>query len=163
MAIYATHSFNPLPRKLKWDKRFFELAFTVAEWSKDPSTKCGAVIVRPDNTIASVGFNGFARGVEDTEERYNTRETKLQLVLHAEENAILSAHEKLTGYTIYCNFMTCSSCAARIIQSGISRVVVPHMEVIPDRWKESFFLAEEQYREASVQLNRIIYDNGEIK
>lgn len=28
----------------KWDKRFWELAKFVAEWSKDPNAKIGAVI-----------------------------------------------------------------------------------------------------------------------
>jgi deoxycytidylate deaminase len=38
----------------------------VAEgWSKDPSTKVGAVIVRPDLTVASIGYNGFPRGMSD--------------------------------------------------------------------------------------------------
>ena len=60
----------------KWDERFIELARLVAAWSKDPSTKVGAVIVRPDRTVASVGFNGFARGVDDTEERLNDRALK---------------------------------------------------------------------------------------
>ena len=29
----------------KWDKRFLEIAHQVATWSKDPSTKVGAIIV----------------------------------------------------------------------------------------------------------------------
>lgn len=36
----------------KWDQRFLELAKVVSTWSKDPSTKTGAVIVRPDKTEA---------------------------------------------------------------------------------------------------------------
>jgi len=33
----------------KWDARFLDLAIYVADWSKDPSTKVGAVLVRPDH------------------------------------------------------------------------------------------------------------------
>jgi len=47
-----------------WHDRFFAMADLVGSWSKDPSTKVGAVIIRPDRTIASVGYNGFPRGVE---------------------------------------------------------------------------------------------------
>ena len=53
----------------KWDRRFLALAEHVADWSKDPSTKTGAVIVRPDRTIASMGYNGFPRGMADTDDR----------------------------------------------------------------------------------------------
>lgn len=56
----------------KWDERFIELARLVATWSKDPSTKVGAVIVRPYRTVASVGFNGFARGRLKAGERNKT-------------------------------------------------------------------------------------------
>ena len=31
----------------KWDDRFLELSGLIGSWSKDPSTKVGAVIVRP--------------------------------------------------------------------------------------------------------------------
>ena len=51
-----------------WDMRFAQLAKLVSLWSKDPSTKVGSVIVRPDKTIASVGFNGFPKGVPDEPE-----------------------------------------------------------------------------------------------
>lgn len=46
----------------KWDARFLDLAVFIGDWSKDPSTKVGAVLVRPDRTIAGLGFNGFPRG-----------------------------------------------------------------------------------------------------
>lgn len=64
----------------KWDGRFLDLAVLVGEWSKDPSTKVGAVLVRPDRTIAAVGFNGFPRGVLDHPERYEDRPTKYEMV-----------------------------------------------------------------------------------
>ena len=64
----------------KWDRRFLELANFVASWSKDPSTKVGAVIVRADRTVASMGFNGFPRGVLDHEGRYADRATKYAMV-----------------------------------------------------------------------------------
>ena len=44
-----------------WDQRFIALADHIGQWSKDPSTQQGAVIVRPDKTIAATGFNGFPR------------------------------------------------------------------------------------------------------
>jgi len=85
----------------KWIGRFVTMAAQVAEWSKDPSSQVGAVIVRPDKTIASVGFNGLPRGVNDDPARLGDRETKLLYTVHAELNAILAAKEPLTGYSIF--------------------------------------------------------------
>ena len=74
-----------------WDRRFLGLAAHIATWSKDPSTKVGAVIVRPNKTIVSVGFNGLPRGVDDLDSRYNERALKYAMTVHAEANARLRA------------------------------------------------------------------------
>lgn len=132
-----------------WDKRFLELASHVASWSKDPSTKVGAVIVRPDKTVASIGFNGLPRGVEDSETRLHDRTLKYPMTVHAEVNAILHAREPLHGYTIYVAPLNpCSNCAAAIIQSGIKRVMA--MAEINPRWEESNALAQTMFEEAGV-------------
>ena len=77
----------------KWIARFSDLAKEVSSWSKDPSSRVGAVIVRPDRTVASVGFNGFPRGVEDSQDVIADRDAKLLRTIHAELNAILAAKE----------------------------------------------------------------------
>ena len=48
-----------------WDNRFLDMAKLVSTWSKDPSTRVGAVIVDPSNRLVSVGYNGFPKGVTD--------------------------------------------------------------------------------------------------
>ena len=136
----------------KWDTRFLELAKHVAQWSKDPSTKCGAVIVRSDKTIASMGYNGFPRGIEDSTDLLSNREEKYKRVIHAEMNAILTAREPLLDYTLYTwPFMTCERCAVHVIQAGIKRVVslVPTGEQ-SERWGESFHTAQRLYDEAGI-------------
>ena len=111
-----------------WPGRFIRLAKEVASWSKDPRTKCGAVIVRPDKTIASVGFNGFPRGLPDKEEHLNDREEKHARVIHAEMNAILSAHEPVTGCTLFVDpLIPCERCAVHIVQSGIVEVYATYL------------------------------------
>ena len=60
----------------KWKKRFIQLSKEISTWSKDPSTKVGALIISEDRNIVSTGYNGFPRGIEDTEERLNNRELK---------------------------------------------------------------------------------------
>lgn len=133
-----------------WDDRFLKLAQHIAQWSKDPSTKVGAVIVRPNRTIASVGYNGFPRGVND-DERLNDRPYKYAMTVHAEANAILSANERLDGCTLYVTPLSpCSSCASIIIQSGIKRVVayMPHQ---PEHWADSFAIARTMLDEAGIE------------
>lgn len=137
-----------------WDERFLALAEHIAGWSKDPSTKVGAVITRPDRTISSVGYNGLPRYVNDGEERLTCRETKYEMIVHAEANAILHANERPVGYTIYTwPFQPCSRCAGLIIQAGLKRVVAPAYE--GDRWTENFTLAAQMLAEAHVRLDLI--------
>ena len=113
--------------KTSWDDRFLGLAAHIATWSKDPSTKCGAVLVRPDRTIASLGYNGFPRGIEDAPELYANREEKYKRVVHAEMNAMLFAREPVAGMTLYTwPCLPCCRCATCIIQMGIVRVVAPY-------------------------------------
>lgn len=134
---------------LEWDMRFLALADHIATWSKDPSTRCGAVVIDPSNRIVSVGYNGFARGVEDTPVRLADREVKYRLTIHAERNALLFAHRNLAGCGLYASPLpTCADCAAMIIQSGIRRVVTRYSD--NPRWIEAARLAAIQYREAGV-------------
>lgn len=138
----------------KWDTRFIALAKHVGQWSHDPSTKCGAIVVRPDKTIASLGFNGFPRGIEDRLDRYADRTIKLQYVVHAELNGILNAREPVKGYTLYTwPLPPCDRCTMHIIQAGIARAVSvkasPEAEL---RWADSFRLSRSAFQEAGVEM-----------
>ena len=130
----------------KWDKRFLAMASLISGWSKDPSTQCGAVIVDYQHRIISMGYNGFARGVTDSQASLDLRDNKYEMILHAETNAILFAQQDLNG----CPFQPCSRCAAVLIQAGIERVVAP--DLIPERWEHSFALANKMYMDAKVGM-----------
>jgi dCMP deaminase len=139
----------------KWDRRFLQLAKEVSTWSKDPSVGVGAVLVNDLKQVVGMGYNGFARGVADTEERLNDRETKLKLVVHAEVNAILQAGHAARGSTIYVypSFMLppiCHDCCKTAIQAGVAGIV----GYIPDesnprvqRWKDSIAVARGMWEE----------------
>lgn len=135
---------------MSWDRRLVELAKHVAEWSKDPSTKVGAVIVNPDRTIVSLGFNGFPRGVEDTGPRIESRESKLRCTIHAEENAILTANQSLKGCFIFSSHFPCCACSARIIQSGLVKVCSARQTQYENRWQEDIAMGQKMMREAGV-------------
>lgn len=111
-----------------WVYRLLELAEHIAQWSKDPSTKVGAVIVDDQRVVLGVGYNGFPRGVRDTEERLVDRPTKHRLVVHAEANAILNARTSLRGAALVATKHPCSECAKLIVQSGIREVYAPPLD-----------------------------------
>jgi Deoxycytidylate deaminase len=139
----------------KWDERYLSLAKEVATWSKDPSTQVGAVTVGSKKEVLSQGFNGFPRGIHDTDERYNHRETKYKFVVHAEMNAIYNATysgTSLDGATLYVHGLPiCSECAKGIIQVGIKKVVIEKSKEL-DNWNESVQLSKEMFNEAGVEL-----------
>lgn len=139
----------------KWDERGLTLAEVIGSFSKDPSTKTGCVLMRPDHTIAGLGYNGFPRGVVDSDERLNDRPTKYAMVVHAEPNAILAAGKDARGCTAYVTpWPPCSACASLLIQAGIVRVVAPDAtDEQKERWGDSFKIASTMFSEAGVQLD----------
>jgi len=142
----------------KWDRRYLGLAKHIAQWSKDPSTKCGAVIVDKSNHIVSIGYNGLPAQIKDSEERLNDRDTKLAMTIHAERNALIFAKQSLEGCTLYTwPLQCCSECAAMMIQAGIKRHVSPTN--VPARWQHSFDLANQMFEEAFIDNHRIL---GEV-
>ena len=139
----------------KWDKRYLALAKEVASWSKDPSTQVGAVTVGNKKEVLSQGFNGFPRGIVDSEDRYNNRETKYKYVVHAEMNAIYNATYSgvsLDGAVLYVyGLPICSECAKGIIQVGIKKVIIEKSKEL-DNWNESVALSQEMFDGAGVEL-----------
>lgn len=135
-----------------WNRRFLELAIFISTWSKDPSTKVGAVIVDENRRIVSTGYNGFPIGVHDDESRLVTKDVKYKMILHAEENAIMFAKRDLSKCSLYISSLPpCSHCAGLIIQSGIKNVYCQNCE-ISDRWKESFKYSRMMFEESGVKF-----------
>ena len=142
----------------KWHKRFMEVAELVKTWSKDPSTKVGAVVVGPDREIRSTGYNGLVRGVDDNKPERLERPTKYDFFEHAERNAVYNAcliGASLKGCVIYVTSMPCPDCARAIIQSGIKMVVTHKLEADSNApsgtWRDKLVYSEERFREAGVE------------
>jgi len=134
------------------------MAKLVSSWSKDPSRCVGAVLVDPvARTILSVGYNGFPRGVAD-DDRYNDRETKYNLVVHAEMNAIYNASyigAKLNGSSLFVHGLpVCAECAKGIVQVGVKEIVMPKQD-IPDHWKDSWNRSMALLDEAGIRIEFI--------
>lgn len=134
----------------KWDIRGLRVAREVASWSKDPSTGTGCYISDDTHAPVSNGFNGFPRGILD-DHRLEDREVKLEMILHAEVNAVLQAAAPLVGCTAYIwPFGPCIRCAALLIQAGVKRVVFPNW--VPPRWHVNFATARNLLTEAGVDF-----------
>ena len=135
-----------------WDRRFLSLADFIAKWSKDPSTQVGAVVTHSKSRrIVSTGFNGFPAGVEDAPERLFDRATKYEMIVHAEQNALMFAGQHAEGCTLYVTPLPpCALCAALIIQAGIVRVVSSPPDFAHERWGETARIAKVMFQEAKV-------------
>jgi dCMP deaminase len=138
----------------KWTRRYLDIAKEVGTWSKDPSKQIGAVAVGDKGQILSQGYNGFPRGVKDTDDRYNVREEKYKYVVHGEMNCIYNACNSgvsLNGATLYVTGLpVCSECAKGIIQVGIKKVVMEYPKDIPLVWEQSVQLTKQMFLEADV-------------
>lgn len=149
-----------MPSYNKWDIRFLKLAREVSTWSKDPSTKTGAVIVRHDRTVCAVGFNGFPRYMPDRPELYENREEKYSRIVHCEMNALLHSFAPVIGYTLYTYpFASCDRCAVHMLQAGIARFVFPSLPPDKaDRWKDSLVKTLQYFNECNVDYLEIPHD-----
>jgi len=144
--------------RIKWDIRFLQLTKQISKWSKDPNTKVGAVIVRPDKSIISTGFNGFPIGCNDNYDLYNNKENKLKQIIHAELNAILLARINLQDCIMYVYppgvGPSCNQCVIAIIQSGIKRIVhyIKTDSRCKSSWTEPAILGLNLFKEAGVEV-----------
>lgn len=144
----------------KWNQRYMQMAKEVSLWSKDPNTQVGAVAVGSKGQILSQGYNGFPRGILDSADRLNNRETKYKFVVHAEMNVIYNAtysgvslnEAKLFVYGL----PVCNECCKGIIQVGIKEVYVSQecLELRP-HWFESWMQSLDMFSEAGIKVYAI--------
>jgi dCMP deaminase len=157
LAVCAAPRYAP-GHMADWDARFLQLARHIAQWSKDPSTQVGCVVVGPDREIRSTGFNGFPRGIADREDRLQDRDQKYPLVCHAEENAIMHAARigvSLKGCSAYVTWPPCTRCARSLIQAGIGEIVYPAGLEIPERWLVDFRTSRDMLDEAGLRVRTV--------
>jgi dCMP deaminase len=149
----------------RWDRKYLGLAKYVAtNWSHDPSTKVGAVLVNWEQHQEFLGYNGFPRGVVDSPERYEDRELKYKLVVHAEVNAIQKAGLLARGATLYVypSFSfppICNECAKLAIQSGIKEIVGFEPDLNDprvQRWLNSISISKTMFEEAGIPWRSLV-------
>lgn len=112
-----------------WDNYFLDIAETVAKKSKDPSSKMGCVIVDQKKRVVSLGYNGMVQGADESKMTLSERPMKYYFAIHSEMNAVIYAHQDLTGCTIYNRVATCENCLKYCLQAGIQRFVYRELRV----------------------------------
>jgi dCMP deaminase len=143
----------------QWEERFLQLAHFVSRWSKDPDAQVGAVVALERGGAIALGYNGFPAGVEDSAERLQDQAIKLELVVHAEQNALLIAGQGARGATMFvAGKPVCAQCAGVIIQAGVAKVVAPNPNKFSEdsKWRKKGELAVQMLKEARVALT--LYD-----
>jgi dCMP deaminase len=142
-----------------WQHRFMALAEHISQWSKDPSTKIGAVAVSNERRILTTGYNGFPSRIEDTEARLQNREVKYDHVIHAEMNVILTAaHHGISlkdAWLFAYGLPICSNCANHVIQAGFSTIVINSLHLDNPRWSESWGRSKAKFQEAGIEVKII--------
>lgn len=116
-------------KQREWDEYFMEIAETVAEKSKDPSSKMGCVIVDKNKRVVSLGYNGMIQGADESKMTLSERPMKYYFAVHSEMNALIFSYQDLTGCTIYNRVATCENCLKHCLQAGIKRFVYKDLRV----------------------------------
>jgi dCMP deaminase len=135
-----------------WDRRLFALANLVGDWSSDPNTKVGSVIVGPQNDIRAVGYNGLPRNIENDSVLF-AAPLKYLWIEHAERNAIYSAARigtPLPGCRMYVSWFPCADCARAIVQVGLSELICVEPDWSHKTWSDQFAQARRILEAGSV-------------
>lgn len=140
------------------DRQFLAMAEAAAYiFSKDPSTRVGAVAVGTSNNQVAWGYNGLPPGLADTPERLENRELKYALTLHAEENALANA--PFAVRTLYVTHPPCVGCALRILaKRTVQRVVYAESSDpgFQKRWAAQVAEARMLLEEGGVRLEGVV-------
>lgn len=139
--------------------KYLGLAGAVSLFSKDISTKVGALVIAPDGSVRAMGYNGAPRGCVADEDARIQRPEKYFWMEHAERNAIYNAARcgtPLEGCAMIVTHPPCMDCARAIVQAGIVSVVwnVPNIE-FARRWEEHADRVTRLFEECGVQWRMV--------
>lgn len=104
---------------MSWEEYAIALAGVAALKSKDPYVKVGCCLLRHDNTIASLGYNGFPSGVE---EDWSDRDERRKYVNHSEQNALRFVKPN-ECYLAAVTLLPCNDCLKSLASYGIKKVI----------------------------------------
>lgn len=106
-----------------WTDYFLGLAKVISKRSHDIQTQHGCVITDSNNRILGVGYNGFPRGLDDSE-LPNARPDKYPWMIHAERNALSNCVVRPDNGIAYVTGQSCNDCIMALWQEGITTVIM---------------------------------------
>ncbi|QIG74011.1 dCMP deaminase [Rhizobium phage RHph_N34] len=120
---------------MKYDL-YFDIACSAALETKYDGTKVGCVVVKEGRVVA-IGWNGYPAGADD--ERINSmdRNKRLELAIHAEENAILNAAlhgNSVKDSQVFVTHKPCTSCLSKLSNAGVKEVYHIHNPKFEAAW-----------------------------
>ena len=143
---------------MKKDKavKYYKLALSIANiFSKDPSTKVGAIAIDEKSLhVRSIGYNGLPRELNESKDRWE-KPKKYDYVVHAESNMICNAclnGVSLKDSILVVTMFPCNECAKLIIQSGIKSIISLKPDLEDKRWGESHKISIEMFNELDIEL-----------
>ena len=104
--------------RLNWQEYGRELAKTAASRSEDPFVQVGCCIFRPDNSVASLGYNGAPPGINID---WSDRDERRKRVIHAETNALKHIKPNEAD-RMFVTLMPCGDCIKNAASYGIKQV-----------------------------------------
>lgn len=120
--------------RISWEEYALKLAETASIRSEDPYLKVGACVLRHDNSVAGLGYNGSPPGYDID---WSDRDARRPLVSHAERSALRyckPGEAKLIAITL----SPCQHCIMDIAMFGIKKVVFKNFY---ERDEKSFEIA----------------------
>ena len=105
--------------RIDWERYALSLAKVAALRSEDPFVKVGACVLRHDNSVASLGYNG-APPKENID--WSDRDERRRRVIHAEANALRYVKPQECRL-LACTLLPCNDCLKLISSYGIKEVV----------------------------------------
>jgi len=124
-----------LPR-LSWQNYALKLATVASERSEDPFMKVGACLLRHDNSVASLGYNGAPPGITID---WSNRDQRRSKVIHAETNALRYVRPN-ECYFLACTHLPCNDCLRSLASYGIKEI---YFNEVYQRDMSSLLLAPE--------------------
>jgi len=106
-----------------WNNYFLGLAKAVSKRSHDIHTQHGCIITDRSNRILGVGYNGFPRGMDDSQ-LPTSRPEKYPWMIHAERNALSNCVVRPDDGIAYVTGQSCNDCIMALWQEGITKVVM---------------------------------------
>ena len=108
--------------RIDWKSYALKLAIVASERSEDRHVKVGACVLRHDNSVGGLGYNGAPSGVNIN---WENRDERRKRVIHAEVNALRYVQPN-ECYLLACTHLPCNECLRMLTAYGIKDIIFNH-------------------------------------